>query len=147
MQNVESYCVKKHAITIISNPYVCRMPRKAKVPCGWPGCRELVESGRGPCTKHRKAIFKMDAIVRGSAAERGYDARWNKARTRFLNAHPLCARCERSGRVEAANTVDHIVPVSGPDDPLFWDESNWQSLSTACHNAKTVEDKAKGLTR
>lgn len=55
--------------------------------------------------------------------------------------------CEKEGRVEAAEMVDHVIPVSGPDDPLFWDESNWQPLSNSCHGKKTIEDRKKGLTR
>ena len=43
--------------------------------------------------------------------------------------------------------VDHIVPVDGPQDPLFWDESNHQGLCHDCHSRKTVDDgRWKGRT-
>ncbi|RKJ07583.1 HNH endonuclease, partial [Butyricicoccus sp. 1XD8-22] len=38
---------------------------------------------------------KLHVDDRANANERGYDNRWRKASKRFLNAHPLCKRCER----------------------------------------------------
>ena len=49
--------------------------------------------------------------------------------------HPLCAECERQGRVTPAYLTDHIIPHEGDYD-LFWDQSNWQSLCSACHEMK-----------
>lgn len=69
-----------------------------------------------------------------TTAERGYGARWQKARLRHLEAHPLCVMCLAESRVTAAQVVDHIVPHKGNDD-LFWDESNWQSLCNSHHNS------------
>ena len=73
---------------------------------------------------------------RGTAAERGYGSRWQKARLSFLAEHPLCAECDKQGQVTEATVVDHIVPHRG-DLTLFWDMSNWQALCARCHNAKT----------
>lgn len=70
---------------------------------------------------------------RGSARERGYDSRWDKARRTFLSRHPLCVMCEREGRVTAATVVDHIIPHRG-DQKLFWDTGNWQSLCKPHHD-------------
>ena len=37
--------------------------------------------------------------------------------------------------------VDHIVPHSGPHDPLFWETRNHQTLCQHCHNRKSaIED-------
>ena len=83
-------------------------------------------------------------MPRETAAQRGYDSRWQKARAGYLRAHPLCIHCEREGRTVAANEVDHIVPHKG-DMVLFWDNSNWQSLCKPCHSAKTaLEDGGFG---
>ena len=57
----------------------------------------------------------------------------------FLAAHPLCALCQRDGRVMPAAVVDHITPHRG-DQTLFWDESNWQPLCKRCHDAKTARE-------
>lgn len=78
--------------------------------------------------------------MRPSAHARGYTSRWQKARLGYLAAHPLCAQCERQGRIEAAAVVDHIVPHRG-DKALFWDSGNWQGLCAPCHNSKTGKEK------
>ena len=69
----------------------------------------------------------------GSAASRGYGARWREARLEFLKDNPLCVRCDAAGRVQPATVVDHRVPHRG-DRKLFWDRGNWQSLCAPCHN-------------
>jgi 5-methylcytosine-specific restriction endonuclease McrA len=76
-----------------------------------------------------------------TAAERGYDYRWQKARAAWLKEHPLCVFCEANGRVEAATTVDHKIPHRG-DKHLFWDRSNWQSLCTNCHSGLKQRQEA-----
>lgn len=86
-----------------------------------------------------------------SAASRGYDSKWRKAREQFLQEHPLC-ECEdcQAGakRVTAASVVDHRIPHRG-DMALFWDRSNWQAMSKPCHDrktqAETAQDRAAGL--
>lgn len=78
-------------------------------------------------------------MPRETAAQRGYDSRWQKARAGYLRSHPLCVHCERRGRVVAANEVDHVVPHKG-DMVLFWDNTNWQSLCKPCHSLKTATE-------
>ena len=108
------------------------MPTKPKVPCKHPGCAALIPSGQKYCDRH-KAMHPEE--VR-SAAGRGYDSQWRKARKAFLQAHPLCVECMKEGRYVKATDVDHIVPHRG-DMKLFWDRSNWQPLCKQCHNKKT----------
>ena len=62
---------------------------------------------------------------RGSARERGYDARWDRERLRFIALHPLCLGCEARGEITATAIVDHVIPHKG-DMALCWDEKNWQ---------------------
>ena len=82
---------------------------------------------------------------RPTAAERGYGSRWQKSAQGFLRKHPLCVRCEGMGKIEPARCVDHVTPVTGPDDVLFWRRENWQALCFRCHSVKTqTEDKGKG---
>jgi 5-methylcytosine-specific restriction protein A len=76
---------------------------------------------------------------RPSAASRGYDSRWRKARLLYLAEHPLCVECAKKNRVEPAKVVDHIVPHKG-DELLFWDPSNWQSLCKHHHDRKTASE-------
>ena len=108
------------------------MPKHPKRPCRYPGCPNLCESGTY-CPEHSA---ESPDRLRGSAAERGYDAKWRRARKRFLRSHPLCANCLSQGVLTPATVVDHIVPHRG-DHRLFWDEQNWQPLCKACHDRKT----------
>ena len=76
---------------------------------------------------------------RETASQRGYNSRWQKARLTFLARHPLCAECERQGKVTAATVVDHVIPHKG-DQRLFWDTSNWQAMCKTCHDVKTATE-------
>ena len=95
-----------------------------------------------PCIKHALRIKSTNGnseltTSRGSASERGYDKRWERARKVFLAEHPMCADCLRRGWYTPATVVDHIVPHKGDQD-LFWDDRNWQPLCKACHDRKTA---------
>lgn len=77
-----------------------------------------------------------------TAAQRGYDYRWQQARDTFLRQHPLCQCEECQGgrlRVTLASVVDHKIPHRG-DTRLFWDQSNWQAMAKPCHDRKTATD-------
>lgn len=118
---------------------MARRPRKA---CAKPGCPELVDAGVTYCDRHRRQRYKREDEQRGSAAERGYDYRWSRYARMYKRANPLCRACALRGLVTPAHVVDHIEPVTGPDDPLFWDQKNHQSLCESCHNVKrATEDK------
>lgn len=108
------------------------MPRTPKRPCRYPGCPNLCDSGVY-CRDHTP--YSHDRL-RGTAAERGYDARWQKARMAYLVRHPLCINCQWNGKMTPATVVDHIIPHRG-DMNLFWDEENWQPLCKDCHDRKT----------
>lgn len=111
---------------------VLRMPRKPKVPCGQPGCPNMIEPGKRYCEEH----LKLHPEITRSAAKRGYGSKWQKASKSYLNSHPLCVHCMKEGKYEKATVVDHIVPHRG-DQKLFWDRSNWQALCKPCHDKKT----------
>lgn len=80
---------------------------------------------------------------RPCAFKRGYTKRWQRASKAYLREHPLCVVCDRTGRVECATVVDHIVPHRG-DDELFWDRSNWQAMCESCHNRKSRGERMGG---
>ena len=72
--------------------------------------------------------------MRPTAAQRGYDGAWGKAKASFLAKHPFCVKCAEHGRVTKAEAVDHITPHKG-DTRIFWDRSNWQPLCAVHHNS------------
>ena len=104
-------------------------------PCQYAGCRSFAIAGSAYCCKHRKQI--RNDKFRASAYRRGYTSAWSKAAKCFLIEHPLCAECQRQGRITPATEVDHIIPHKG-DKQLFWDQDNWQALCHECHSYKTV---------
>ena len=112
------------------------MPKIPNHPCSHPGCPRLIPRGKKYCHEH----IAMHPEKARPPAARGYDARWNRARKKFLEAHPLCVECMKNGKYTKATDVDHIVPHRG-DLLLFWDQENWQALCKACHDLKT----GKGL--
>lgn len=122
---------------------VMTVPSRPKKPCSYPGCPELVEAGQGGrCEKHKRQEQRRYDKQRGTAAQRGYDARWQKARLSHLKANPLCVFCLKENRLTPATVVDHIVPHKG-DYNLFWDKNNWQSLCKRCHDIKTAKEDGR----
>lgn len=61
-------------------------------------------------------------------------------RNRYFRAHPLCAHCEREGRVSRAEQLDHIAPLWNGGAEA---DSNRQGLCKACHAVKTAEENAE----
>ena len=117
------------------------MPPRIPSPCTKGGCNKLTIKGRCPdhLIQRRRASDKQ----RGTSHQRGYTARWRKARLLYLGYYPLCVRCKARNRVTSATVVDHIKPHKG-DQKLFWDADNWQSLCAPCHNSKTASEDGGG---
>lgn len=82
---------------------------------------------------------------RGSARQRGYDSRWDKARRSYLVSHPLCVMCKSDGSLVPATVVDHRVPHRG-DQSLFWDVNNWQALCRRHHDSVKQSEEYRGYS-
>lgn len=111
------------------------MPTAPPRVCCRPGCGRLTH-GRF-CELHARDYQKQYDSHRGSANERGYNARWQRRSKIFLKRpeNALCAcGCGRPSEV-----VDHKVPHRG-DPRLFWDEANWQGMAKTCHDRKTATE-------
>jgi len=109
------------------------MASRAKRPCNYPGCPELVSSGY--CTKHTK---HSSEYRRGTAQQRGYNYKWSQYSKRFLKqpGNHLCALKISPRCAYVSECVDHRIPPKGPDDPLFWDKDNHQPACIACNSMK-----------
>lgn len=90
---------------------------------------------RSGARSRREANRQYDA-QRGSARERGYDARWDKASAQHRREHPFCRYCEVGAfgepRVSATTCTDHLYPHRG-DDVLFWATQWWVASCDDCH--------------
>jgi 5-methylcytosine-specific restriction enzyme A len=120
------------------------MPKRPLKPCAYPGCPELVENHARFCLQHTRAEYRAHDTRRGTPTERGYSYRWRKYTEHYKKNNPLCVECKKQGKITPVYCVDHIIPISGPDDPLFWDANNHQSLCESCHNKKTAKEKGWG---
>lgn len=114
--------------------------------CTHPGCKALVRGGTR-CDVHMHQQQQEKASQRRLADRhrlpanlRGYDNKWRKRRNAFLDRNPVCVACQSQGRVVCATVVDHIIPVTGPKDQSFYNESNWQALCHRCHSIKTASE-------
>ena len=68
-------------------------------------------------------------------------------RESYLRANPLCVHCDKEGELTPATQVDHIQPVLGPNDPLFWEPNNHQPLCHSHHSQKTRGEMQTGASR
>jgi 5-methylcytosine-specific restriction enzyme A len=114
---------------------------------GRAGCPNLVQ--RGVCDDCREKGFAKEN--RPNAAQRGYGGKWPSYSRGFLKRNRLCKglRVEiggavvintHPGRVVPSVATDHIIPVEGQSDPLFWDEDNHQPACKSCHSVKTAKE-------
>lgn len=112
----------------MSAPKVCIAPR----------CPNLT-------TRTRCATHETEAEMRrGNAADRGYDARWQRTRARYLRRHPMC---QIPGCPEAATDVDHtptrreLVKRGVPDPDA---ERYLTGLCHPHHSQKTARENGLG---
>ena len=115
------------------------MPPAPKRPCSYPGCGALSTGSR--CERHPRGPWltstgKPTKRIRGRALQ--------KLRADLFRRNPLCAECEKAGRITLATIRDHITPLAeqGADD-----RSNEQGLCEACHDIKSREEDKRGIAR
>lgn len=71
-----------------------------------------------------------------TAAERGYDARWQKIRAAYLARHPLCERCKNDGKTTAAYLVHHKDRNSRNNR-----SDNLEALCSICHDNEHINER------
>ena len=65
--------------------------------------------------------------------------RLQEYRAQWFSLHPLCAECDKNGKVRLATQLDHIVALdNGGTD--FDQPGNRQGLCDDCHEVKTARD-------
>lgn len=120
-------------------------------------CRAMGCTLARPCPRHDTGHTSG-----GTRHQRGYGARWVRFRDWYfaelwrlrVPRAGLCgsrlphapvtldSECAKQGRPVLATVLDHISPVSGPDDPRFYDPQALQVLCESCHNAKRNRERA-----
>ena len=108
------------------------MPYKSKHRCLHPGCPALVNAGDRYCPAHKP---------RRDTSNWHYDRRWRELREIYLAKHPLCAECEKAGRLTPATEIHHIIPLAqGGTDR----DENLMGLCKSCHSRKTMRSINNG---
>lgn len=97
----------------------------------------------GGATRGRQETNREADARRGSARDRGYTTRWDKARAGYLRHHPLCAYCSLDDRTEPATLVDHLYPQQVYRD-TFWRTEWWVPSCKACHDGMKQATERKG---
>lgn len=106
------------------------MPYKPKKPCAYPGCSKLTH-GRY-CEEHAKTAAKTyERYGRNPETRKRYGYAWRKISRQYLEEHPYCELCRRSGSMTPATLVHHIKAAryGGTDD-----EENLMALCNSCHS-------------
>src|SRR5262245_34594783 len=94
------------------------------------GCGRLIPAGQSRCPDCATAYQRRRDALRGTAAERGYDAAWRRVRELVLDRDGyVCQLCGRLG----ANSVDHITPLARGGARL--DPANLRAAHTTCNSA------------
>lgn len=87
--------------------------------------------------RSRQEVSREADQRRGSARERGYSSKWDKASKTFLRAHPFCAYCEAGAFgqpcVSASELTDHLYPHRAYDG-VFWRTGWWVASCRICHD-------------
>lgn len=92
----------------------------------------------------KPGIGRLNTKLAPSAVAKRITGRPLRRRNReVLSANPLCAECQKQGRVRAATQVDHKVPLhlGGSED-----RSNLQGLCDDCHDLKSAQEAAQRYT-
>jgi len=103
------------------------------VPYGTPRCPPCTAKQQAQRLGHRREREPGDVARRGTAAERGYGARWrNETRPRYAASHPWCEDCLARDIRTPVQIVHHRIEPRG-DDALMHDPANLKSACRSCH--------------
>ncbi len=105
------------------------MPRRECITC------RVLHANSGPrCPTCARTQQRQRDTIRGTAAQRGYDAQWRALSARVIAYYKQCLDCGHTGSRDNPLTADHIIPKAkgGTDD--------WPNLCCRCR----VHNSAKG---
>jgi 5-methylcytosine-specific restriction protein A len=121
------------------------MPYAPPRACRAPGCPTPTTSRTGRCDFHERAVREAYDRQRGSAASRGYDARWRVIRDQVLARDPTCrwgseardrAVDPRPCSAPSTDAAHRIPREAGGRDEL-------RNLRGLCHRHHSAETAAR----
>lgn len=69
-----------------------------------------------------------------------HSKQWRALRNWFIKQNPLCAQCEREGKINGGQCVDHIKPIRLSGKKMWTCPSNLQTLCNPCHAKKSAQE-------
>lgn len=70
-------------------------------------------------------------------ARKFYSSRaWERRSKSYRQAHPLCERCMKKGRIEPSTCVHHIIHINKQnykDAEILFNDNNLEALCDKCH--------------
>ncbi|MCL2072143.1 MAG: HNH endonuclease [Oscillospiraceae bacterium] len=102
------------------------MPHKSRPHCAIPRCPNYAVIGSAYCVEHRRERSRRDPSYR-----KLYNRKWEKISKLYLLKNPLCAECQRNGRLTPATETHHVKPLSAGGTHA---ESNLMGLCKSCHS-------------
>lgn len=110
------------------------VPNRMLKPCSYPGCPNLVTSGR--CAEHAGIV--QPGRQRDADIHLLYDRQWQARRRKYLSLHPWCENCLSHDLYVPATDVHHKIPHRGDKD--LFRTSPLESLCHSCHSAETAKE-------
>ena len=108
------------------------MPYKSKVPCKYPGCKELIPAGSMYCREHAALRnSQYEKYGRDKNAKRRYGRAWKRIRDKYAAEHPFCEQCYARGVLVPTEEIHHKLPLS---EGGTHDRSNLIALCKSCHS-------------
>lgn len=120
----------------LAHPGAALMPWAAPRFCAKPGHPRFTGARCPLCTQ---AFRQAQDARRPSAAQRGYDGRWQAFRAEYLRTHPTCCA---PGCTATATEVDHITPIRAGGARL--DPANVRAMCKRHHSQRTARDQSFG---
>jgi 5-methylcytosine-specific restriction protein A len=113
------------------------MPIRAKRPCKYQPCPNLVDSGY--CDLHEAKVADRRRQEQNDDAFRPFykSKRWETTRLVVLHRDLICQECKKTAAKVVHHVVDARIWVGRGND--FYDEENLQGLCEPCHNAISRE--------
>ena len=95
-----------------------------------------------PKSKKRSWIPKRKKVYGQHDNSSFYHSKqWRMLRNWYIKKYPICAECNRQGKLTAGYCVDHIRPISIGGNKI--DISNLQTLCESCHAKKSAQESAE----
>lgn len=118
--------------------------------CNHVTCKALIPFDIQYCPKHTHMKRERHRVY-DAAREREdkkyrsvyHSTRWRNLRKQvLLRDEYMCQECLKHNQYTIADVADHIIELRD-DISKAYDINNLQSLCHACHNKKTIEEKAR----